>query len=213
MLRPARDRECRCRDCRTAARARPPAAGRSGQSESPRRCDPPMAFRTRRVERTSPGCFGGVARVDLGRHGSSHRLLDDPGGGAVTLTKPAFEAVTRCWICDGGDLAPIHEAAFELSIYVDQDPELAAYTGQHISLVRCAWCGFAQPGALPALDEFFSRMYDQRWSPEWMAREYASAYKDVIFRTALHGLARRLSPARRALLDLGAHVGRLMHLA
>jgi 2-polyprenyl-3-methyl-5-hydroxy-6-metoxy-1,4-benzoquinol methylase len=107
----------------------------------------------------------------------------------------------------------VHRAVFELSAYAEQDPDLAAYTGQSVALARCATCGFTQPGALPVLDRFFARLYDQHWSTEWMEREYSSGYKDLIFRTVLHSLARRLDPPRRALLDLGAHVGRLMQIA
>jgi SAM-dependent methyltransferase len=64
---------------------------------------------------------------------------------------------------------------------------------------------------MPALPDFFGRMYDQRWSTEWMEAEFASGYKDLIFRTVLRGLEERVR--RRTLLDLGAHVGRLMALA
>lgn len=124
-----------------------------------------------------------------------------------------FEPLTACWVCGGRELRPVHEAVFELSTYADQDPPLAAYTGQHVALVRCATCGFSQPAALPALPGYFARMYDQRWSEDWMAHEYASGYKDLIFRSVLGELGRRLPPARRALLDLGAHVGRLLRMA
>jgi hypothetical protein len=67
-----------------------------------------------------------------------------------------------CWICEEADLRPIHENVFDLSIYHDQDPELAAYTGASVTIVRCRRCGFAQPQSLPSLDRFFERMYDQR---------------------------------------------------
>ncbi len=107
----------------------------------------------------------------------------------------------------------MHDATFEFSNYVQQDPALAAYSGQQVALVRCVGCGFGQPAALPTLDEYFARMYDQRWSDEWMAHEYASAYKDLIFQTVLRQLAHRLPTSRRTLLDLGAHVGRLLRLA
>ncbi|HEX5724376.1 MAG TPA: class I SAM-dependent methyltransferase [Longimicrobiaceae bacterium] len=122
-----------------------------------------------------------------------------------------FTPVRSCWVCGGTALRPVHTAVFELSEYARQDPALAAYTGATVRLVRCGGCGFGQPEALPALPDFFGRMYDQRWSDEWMEREFASGYKDLIFRSVLAGLARRT--AGRTLLDLGAHVGRLIHLA
>jgi SAM-dependent methyltransferase len=124
-----------------------------------------------------------------------------------------FVAVDACWVCGGGDLRPVHRAIFELSEYRRQDPELAAYTGASVEIVRCGACGFAQPEALPALEGYFDRMYDQRWSAEWVEREFTLGYKDLIFRTALRDLARRVPSADRTLLDLGAHVGRLIHLA
>jgi len=129
------------------------------------------------------------------------------------MTANMFEPIPACWICGGTELRAVHEAVFEFSIYADQDPELAQYTDQHVMLMRCAACGFTQPRALPTLDRYFARMYDQRWSEEWMAREYESGYKDLIFRTVLGRLARALPPSRRSLLDLGAHVGRFLRMA
>ncbi|HEX6748139.1 MAG TPA: class I SAM-dependent methyltransferase [Longimicrobium sp.] len=122
-----------------------------------------------------------------------------------------FAPVAACWVCGGTDLHPVHTAVFELSEYARQDPELARYTGAGVRIVRCAACGFGQPEALPALPDYFGRMYDQRWSAEWMETEFTSGYKDLIFRKVIEGLE-RLVP-QRTLLDLGAHVGRLIHVA
>lgn len=124
-----------------------------------------------------------------------------------------FEPVAACWVCGGGALVPVHTAIFDLREYAAQDPPLARYTGAQARLVRCAACGFAQPQALPALPDYFGRMYDQRWSPDWVEAEFHSTYKDLIFLTVLRGLERRVPASARTLLDLGAHVGRLMHLA
>jgi SAM-dependent methyltransferase len=123
-----------------------------------------------------------------------------------------FHAAAECWVCGATERAPVGSAIFELSEYTRQDPELARYSGATVRLVRCARCGFGQPEALPALPDYFGRMYDQRWSAEWMETEFTSGYKDLIFTAVLRGLeARAGGPG--ALLDLGAHVGRLMHLA
>jgi SAM-dependent methyltransferase len=140
-----------------------------------------------------------------------------PSNGAHTAdaarpTAP-FVEVSACWVCGGRELRPVHRAIFELSEYRRQDPELAAYTGATVDVVRCAACGFGQPASLPALEGYFDRMYDQRWSAEWIEREFTLGYKDLIFRTVLRDLARRVPVAERTLLDLGAHVGRLIHLA
>jgi SAM-dependent methyltransferase len=128
-------------------------------------------------------------------------------------TSPSFEPLTACWICGGADLEPYCRCRMDFREYATQDPELTAYTGEHVWLARCRACGFGQPQALPALDRFFDRMYDQRWSDEWVANESSATYKDLIFRSILRQLAVRVPPARRRLLDVGAHAGRFMWLA
>jgi 2-polyprenyl-3-methyl-5-hydroxy-6-metoxy-1,4-benzoquinol methylase len=125
---------------------------------------------------------------------------------------PSFEPVSHCWVCDASAFTPVHEAIFELSEYARQDPELAAYSGARVTLQRCRACGFSQPAALPALPNFFDRMYDQRWSDDWIADEHQAAYKDRIFADILAALDAR-SPRGRALLDVGAHAGRFLKLA
>jgi SAM-dependent methyltransferase len=127
--------------------------------------------------------------------------------------RAAFDPVRACWICDGTTLTPVHELIFELSAYAVQDPELASDTGSRLPLCRCARCGFAQPAALPALPRYFDRMYDQRWSDDWIRNEFESEYKDGIFSEILTALTQRLSPGRRRLLDVGAHAGRFVWLA
>lgn len=131
----------------------------------------------------------------------------------MTGIAAAFVPVPECWICGGAKLAPVHEARFELDIYATQDPGLAAYSGTRLALRRCEGCGFAQPEALPALPRFFDRLYDQRWSAEWMANEFQSPVKDLIFDDLLRGLAARLPQGRRRLLDVGAHAGRFLQAA
>jgi SAM-dependent methyltransferase len=135
-----------------------------------------------------------------------------PGGAPADAPHAGFIPVAACWVCGGGALVPVHTAVFELSEYARQDPELARYTGATVRIVRCAACGFGQPEAMPALPDFFGRMYDQRWSAEWMEAEFTSGYKDLIFRTVLCRLEERVR-GERTLLDLGAHVGRLMRVA
>jgi len=124
-----------------------------------------------------------------------------------------FAPLAACWVCGGRALRPVTTATFEFSEYARQDPELARYTDASVEIVRCAACGFGQPAALPRLPDYFARMYDQRWSAEWMETELRSGYKDLIFRTVLTGLEERGAGEDRSLLDLGAHVGRLIQLA
>lgn len=123
-----------------------------------------------------------------------------------------FEAVTSCWICGGTSMDVVHEAIFDLSEYARQDPELATYSGQRVKLQRCTGCGFAQPAALPALPNYFDRMYDQRWSDDWIEAEHDASSKDRIFGDILASLRSRL-PAGLTLLDIGAHAGRFLRLA
>lgn len=132
---------------------------------------------------------------------------------AANADASLFVPVTACWICAGTNLTPVHELRFDLDIYRTQDPELTVYSGQRLALNRCDGCGFAQPAALPTLPRFFDRMYDTRWSDEWIASEYVSQYKDVIFEQVLEALDRRLRRSPRRLLDVGAHVGRFIRLA
>jgi SAM-dependent methyltransferase len=122
----------------------------------------------------------------------------------------AFVDIQACWICGSRQLMPIHELMFELSEYRVQDPDLAAYSGAEASLLRCTTCGFAQPAKMPALPRYFDRLYDQRWSDEWIRGEFASVDKDLIFDTILARLGSRLPAERRRLLDVGAHAGRFI---
>ena len=133
----------------------------------------------------------------------------------VTGAPPLFAPLDMCWVCGSNRLAPYHTLRFEHDAFLNgnQDPELAGYTGQTLTLVRCAACGFGQPSALPTLPAYFDRMYDQRWDPEWVAREFDAQYKDAIFHAILRELSSRLPASRRTLLDVGAHAGRFLHLA
>lgn len=130
----------------------------------------------------------------------------------VRAPRPAFEPLDACWVCGGSRLARYHELSFDFSRYVQQDPELAGYTGLRLWLVRCGACGFGQPEALPVLPRYFDRMYDQQWSAQWIEREFHAAYKDLIFARVLDELQARAGRTGR-LLDIGAHAGRFMFQA
>jgi len=57
-------------------------------------------------------------------------------------------------------------------------------------------------------------MYDQRWSDDWIQSEFDTTLKDFIFCEVLAELERRRSKSgAKSLLDIGAHVGRFIHLA
>jgi 2-polyprenyl-3-methyl-5-hydroxy-6-metoxy-1,4-benzoquinol methylase len=124
-----------------------------------------------------------------------------------------FTPLSRCWVCEGERLTPVHRGRFDFKEYSEQDPELAEYTGHSFSLLRCGACGFAQPDVLPTLPNYFDRMYDQRWAPDWVEQEFESGWKDMIFRDVLRALGGRLPQRGRTLLDIGAHVGRFIHFA
>lgn len=131
----------------------------------------------------------------------------------MTETHAGFTPTGACWICGGTKMAPVTRAIFEFSLYAEQDPELARYTGASVELVRCRACGFGQPAALPSLPDYFGRMYDQRWSEEWMETEFRDGTKDLIFREVVAQLSERVPQRKQTLLDLGAHVGRLIQVA
>jgi SAM-dependent methyltransferase len=124
-----------------------------------------------------------------------------------------YTAVSQCWVCDGRDLDPVHVARMDLARYACEDPELARYDGGTVALNRCRGCGFAQPASMPTLPRFFDRLYDQRWSEEWVAREHQAVYKDLIFTAILDALETRVPDRPRRLLDVGAHAGRFLTLA
>ena len=133
---------------------------------------------------------------------------------ALQTGAAAFNPQTTCWICGGSRLLRFHQCRLDFREYTRQDPELADYSGRHVWIVRCRNCGFGQPEELPRLPRFFERMYDQRWSDDWVDREFEARYKDLIFQTILRQLDRRLRPgAPRRLLDVGAHAGRFMSVS
>lgn len=132
---------------------------------------------------------------------------------ATTRPDERFTPVRACWICGGESFVRVHEAPFEHAGFALEHPELHAYTGASVWLHRCRRCGFTQPEGLPRLEPYFDMMYDQRWSDDVLEQEFLSPYKDFIFRTVLAELGRRLPGARRQLLDVGAHVGKLLQLA
>jgi 2-polyprenyl-3-methyl-5-hydroxy-6-metoxy-1,4-benzoquinol methylase len=125
----------------------------------------------------------------------------------------AYVDTGACWVCGQSDLDRFHLAVLEFDAWREQDPELAAYSRETIWLRRCRACGFAQPERMPALPKYFERMYDQRWSREWVAEEFNSSYKDVIFGRILDALGARIRSAGRTLLDIGSHAGRFLNLA
>jgi SAM-dependent methyltransferase len=132
----------------------------------------------------------------------------------LALDTPAFSPQTVCWVCGGTRLLRFHQSRLDFREYARQDPALAQYSDRRVWIVECRSCGFGQPEELPRLPGFFERMYDQRWADEWIEREFEARYKDLIFRTILRQLDRRVaSRARRRLLDVGAHAGRFMSMA
>jgi hypothetical protein len=126
-------------------------------------------------------------------------MVSDP---AVTPRRPpSFVATAACWICQGRELRRVQREVYALEAYAAQDPELSAYSGSAFWLVRCRCCGFMQPDALPALEGFFRRLYDQHWTEDWIEREFDSHAKDLIFETVLAGLEQRAGRGKGPLLD------------
>lgn len=136
-----------------------------------------------------------------------------PDNAHQELAPLAYRPTGPCWVCTGTDGKRVHQAILEFEAWREQDPELFAYTGETIWLWKCAACGFAQPERIPALPRYFERMYDQRWSQDWVVQEFESTYKDLIFDRVLSALRQRASSGGRTLLDIGSHAGRFLHLA
>lgn len=130
-----------------------------------------------------------------------------------TIDPSLFVPLSRCWICGGEAFDAYSQLCFEFSNYRDQDPGLDGLTGAVLKLTRCRECGFGQPEALPALPRYFDRMYDQRWSDDWVQNEFDCGYKDFIFESILKDLCRFAGAASGRLLDVGAHVGRFLWMA
>jgi SAM-dependent methyltransferase len=130
----------------------------------------------------------------------------------VTTTL-GYRETGSCWVCGASGLQRFHAAILEYSAWHAQDPGLAAYTGEKVWLVRCSGCGFAQPERIPTLPRYFERMYDQRWSEDFVVEEFTSTYRDVIYARILAALGDRVPRTPRTLLDIGSHVGRFLHLA
>ena len=124
-----------------------------------------------------------------------------------------FSPVPQCWICGATARRRYYEGRFDFENFAAQDPELHEYTGRSAWLVRCAACGHGQPDALPTLPRYFDRIYDQRWSDDWVKEEAAGRAKDFIFHGILRELSARVPQGSRSLLDIGAHAGRFMWLA
>lgn len=129
----------------------------------------------------------------------------------VPAAEPAFEPVNVCWICDGRRWSRVNRERFELS-WVEA-PSVRQYDQMSYWIRRCEHCGFMQPEVLPSAVDYFDGIYDQKWPDWWMEQEFRATQKDLIFRTILEELAARVAPQQRTLLDIGAHVGRMIWLA
>lgn len=120
-----------------------------------------------------------------------------------------------CWICGGTDKERVWSDPFDLSHH----PRFGPYAHENHPptwLVRCGSCGFAQPEEMPGIDDFFDILYaEQPWLTEQaMADDFEGGRKDAIFRQVLDGLGRhQRAGAPRSVLDVGAYIGRFIHLA
>ena len=132
---------------------------------------------------------------------------------AAVGAPPRFQPTRACWVCEAQDFTRFNEEVYDLDGFAEQDPELSAYSGHRFWLLRCRRCGFAQPESLPALPNFFRRIYDQRWSAAWLEREFENEAKQFVFETILAELRRRVHTSPVRLLDVGAHVGFFIDMA
>lgn len=120
--------------------------------------------------------------------------------------------VTKCWICGGSAMKLVWQDVINL----EWVPDLAPYNHPNhppCTLARCLTCGFAQPAAVPDVDDYYGRMYHRIWTAADLEADFQATYRDVIYADILAELARRLPPEKRTLLDIGAHTGRFVWLA
>lgn len=136
------------------------------------------------------------------------------------MTTPIAESIflplDNCWICGGEALVSSHEERFDLGAAAhDEDHRdvLGPYDGMPFVLNRCRDCGFMQPSRIPNHPKYFEVLYDQKWPRFWASEEFESTYKDRIFNGILDFLSRRIAEKDRTFLDVGAHVGKMVHLA
>jgi SAM-dependent methyltransferase len=139
--------------------------------------------------------------------------MDRPRIDACAREPMPFVATGPCWVCGGTAQDRVWCDPFDLSNYARFGPYAHA-DHPPTWLVRCRACGFGQPESVPALADFFDTLYTMEWTPESLDREFDCGYKDLIFRTVLDGLERRLgAELPRTVLDVGTHVGRFVQLA
>jgi SAM-dependent methyltransferase len=120
-----------------------------------------------------------------------------------------------CWVCGGTNRKRVWRDPFDLSDHPRYGPHAH---GDHPDtwLVRCSACGFAQPEALPGVDNYFDLLYaDQPWlTEESMRLDFDRGSKDFVFREILADVGRELGPrVPRTLLDVGSYTGRFLSLA
>ncbi len=127
-----------------------------------------------------------------------------------------FIDVNQCLVCESSSLKRLHWERIEVGNSLN-DPDwadlLRPFDRYAFALNRCQACDFLQPDTLPTSPTFFEGIYDQKWSEEWMENDFENTYKDFIFSKILKELARRLQPTRRTLIDVGAHVGKMVAMA
>jgi 2-polyprenyl-3-methyl-5-hydroxy-6-metoxy-1,4-benzoquinol methylase len=127
-----------------------------------------------------------------------------------------FSPVERCLICESSSLKRLHWERIEVGNSLN-DPDwadfLRPYDRYAFALNRCQKCDFLQPDTLPTNPTYFEGIYDQKWSEEWMQNDFENTYKDFIFSKILKELGKRLQPTQRRLIDVGAHVGKMVWMA
>ncbi len=123
---------------------------------------------------------------------------------------------TSCFVCASHQLKPIHDGFFCLGNTLkdpEAEPTLRPFEGKHFLLNQCQACGFIQAQGIPIDPNYFTALYNQKWSEEWMLSDFDSVYKDNIFQGILHHIGKSIRKSPRSLLDVGTHVGKMIHLA
>ena len=121
---------------------------------------------------------------------------------------------TGCWVCDGTSRTPVHEAIFDLSEYATQDPELAAYSGTSVSIVRCGEMRVRATGRrCPRCRDTSIACTTSAGRTSGSSDEHHAGLQGRDLRRHPRRSRRAAGSGRRRLLDVGAHAGRFSTLA
>lgn len=128
---------------------------------------------------------------------------------------PPFQPISACWVCGGTKLDPAWSDPFTLAD-LPRFGDRARGEYPRSVVMRCKSCGFGQPRELPPWPDYFSTLYAIELSAQALQDAFQTQARDQIIHSAIARMEGLIDPQRRPQarwLDVGCHVGRLIHLA